>query len=107
MKSVEITASEKKDMAYPSVVSDKPKYPWGLRVTVDGETYKKLDLKEIPQVGDKMMMLCLVEVCSVSNEKYEGDENNISVGLQITDMEIKKSEAEKKPAENMLYGEES
>lgn len=107
MKSMELSTQEKKDNAIESVVRDRPKYPWGLKISVDQDSYKKLDLKKVPQVGDKMMMLCMVEVCSVSNESYEGDEKNISIGLQITDMDMKDKPEEKKPTESMLYGDEA
>lgn len=103
MKSMAISEKEKKENAAPSVL-EAPLYPWGLRLNLDPESYKKLDIKRTPQVGDKMLMLAVVEVCSVSNEKKLDDQNHISVSLQITEMEIKKKEKEK-PAADVLYGE--
>lgn len=105
MKSMIISEKEKKENAVPSVL-ESPKYPWGLRINLDEETCKKLELKA-PQVGDKMLVLAMAEVMSVSNEKRLDDQDHLSVGLQITEMEIKKGDKQEKPDKPIaetLYG---
>jgi hypothetical protein len=110
MKSMVISAEEKKEMATHSVVSDVPKYPYGLKLHFDDESFSKLELGKTPQVGDKMMMLAMVEVCEVRAESYEGDSKKTSMSVQITDLEIKEKEQSEplapKSVAQKLYGKE-
>lgn len=86
-----------------SLIADKPKYPHGLKINLDEGMAKKLGLDESTKVGDKIMMLARVEVCSVYRENYEGDVGSVSIGLQITDMDLKKPKEETDVASKM-YG---
>lgn len=105
MKSLKIEASEKKENAHPSIVADSPQYPYGLKLHFDEMTYKKLELGEVPKVGDKFMVLAYAEVCDVHQNKYEGDQPQISMGMQIMDIELKKKEMEKqRDIASELYG---
>lgn len=76
----------------------EPEYPYGLKISLQNESLKKLGLKELPEVGKKMMLHAMVECCAVS--KYDSKEGGEvkSLELQITDMELgsakKKSDAE-------------
>lgn len=100
---------EMKEQAEPkSVLYDVSKYPYGLKIQLDPETVKKLGMTEAPEVGEKMMIMGYVEVCSVYAEPSKGDEKSYSVGLQITDMELKEveePEVEEKSVEDTLYSE--
>ena len=99
-----ITAEEKKNMSIESCVSDRPKYPYGLKLHFNSESFKKLDMSEAPQVGEKYMILAYAEVCDVQQEKYEGDEKSISFGLQIMDIDLKKKNNDDKNHADKLYG---
>lgn len=105
MKSMKISSEEKKEMSLPSVVSDKPKYPYGLKLHFDETSFAKLEM-EAPRVGEKFMVLAYAEVCDVHQEKYEGDVPRYSMTLQLMDVDLKKKEQEeKKSVANELYGE--
>lgn len=110
MKSMVISANEKKEMATHSVVSDVPRYPYGLKLHFDDESFAKLDLSKTPQVGEKMMILAMVEVCEVRAESYEGDGKKVSMSVQITDLEIKEKEKSEPSTSSSvaqkLYGKE-
>lgn len=85
--------------------AEQPEYPYGLKIDLCNESLEKLQVKELPAVGEKFMVTALVSVCSTSiNECCEGEAYK-NVTLQITDMELKPL-APKKPLKNMLYGEE-
>ena len=103
MRDMMITAEEKKEASEHSIVRDEPKYPYGLKIHVDENTYEKLGLSDVPTVGEKYMIIAVAEVCDVHQAKYEGDEAKICMGLQITEMDIKKNKEEKNAADT-LYG---
>jgi len=105
MKSMVISESEKKDMGEVSAIDDKPKYPYGLKLHLCENCYEKLEFKDIPKLGQKFMMLAEVEVTDIQQNKNKDDRMNISMGLQITQMELKPAEKEKKDVAQALYGD--
>lgn len=111
MKDMMICEKQKKEGSVKSVLDDQPCYPYGLKITLEPESYNKLELKEPPQIGDKFLMLANVEVCSLYKDKSYGDVPKISMGLQITGMDLKnreedteKEEAESKSMSEKIYG---
>ena len=98
--------SEKMDYHEDTMLKEKVRYPYGLRITLDSDTLKKLGITEPPRVGSKKMMLAAVECVEVS--KCLNDEGQISVSLQITNMDLKGKDDGKKAdsgsIESMLYG---
>lgn len=100
-----ISDKEKKDQSQTSMLYDVSSYPYGMKIQVDPETYKKLGLAEVPDIGEKMMIMAYVEVCSLYKENGKGDEQMISMGLQITDIEVKPmaEEKEEKSPESVIY----
>lgn len=100
MADMKISEIEKKENASPSVL-DQPNYPYGLRIHIDPETYKKLGLKDC-QVGDKLELEGYGVVMSVNAEEVKGDVKEYSVGIQITDLSVSKEE---KSAESVIYGD--
>jgi hypothetical protein len=67
--------------------ADAPKYPYGLSISLNDDTLKKLGITELPNVGAKMKLVAVVEVCSTSQyAEQDGVDKNVS--LQITDMEL-------------------
>jgi hypothetical protein len=104
MKDMSISIQEKKEESSPSVVDDKPRYPYGLKIHFDPKSFDKLGLEGAPKVGEKFMMMAMVEVCDVHQEKMADDVPEIGVGMQITSLELKESEKEKS-TEDKLYGD--
>lgn len=105
MKDMVISSKEKKDMHVNSVVTDAPQYPYGLKLFIDERTYEKLELRKLPQVGEKFMIMAVAEVTHVSQTRNEGSEKSYSMELQIMGLDLKERESEEKqtPAYS-LYG---
>lgn len=85
LKSMKMTEAEREKNA-PTVASapDQRQYPYGLCLSLDEATLKKLDLYGLPKVGETMMLMAQVKVESVSQHE-NGDGKDRSVSLQITD----------------------
>ncbi|MDG9966938.1 hypothetical protein N7638_02730 [Achromobacter mucicolens] len=77
-----------------------PKYPWGLTVSLDDATLRKLGMSELPQVGAQLRLMAVVEVCSTSQHANQ-DGTDKCVSLQITQMGL---EGEGPQAAEILYG---
>lgn len=108
MKSMMNSSEDVKEYgASSTMMSDAPKYPYGLRLDLDDKSLKKLGIKSLPSVGDKMMIQALVEVCCVSERQELDEDSAMNVGLQITDMAIADAPKESKSASETLYGSEA
>ena len=87
MKSMKTSKADKPlgpaDALYQSVPEQ---YPYGLRVTLAPETLKKLNLAEIPEVGEMMALHAVVEVVGVNYDGTQPGDKQLRVELQITDM---------------------
>ena len=105
MRDLSITDKEKKEASVHSVLEDTPKYPYGLKLHIDEETFEKLGLADAPTTGDKFMILAVAEVSDIRQERYRGDEKKHSMGLQIMQMEVKPHK-DKKDAASTIYGGE-
>lgn len=77
-----------------------PKYPWGLTVSLDDATLRKLGMSELPQVGAQLRLMAVVEVCSTSQHANQHGTDKC-VSLQITQMGL---EGEGPQAAEILYG---
>lgn len=99
---MKLTPEMKKEDAQSSVLYDTPDYPYGLKIQLDPETYAKLGMKEAPQIGQKMMMLAMIQVCGGCEESSKGDAKGYSATLQIMQMELKPAE-DQKSVESVLY----
>lgn len=71
-------------------------YPWGLCLHLDKEQMDKLSIATLPQVGTEVHLIAVAKVTSVNESAREGQDENRSVGLQITMMQVLLSET---PAE--------
>lgn len=101
MKSMKLSKKAATEMSTPEKM-DAPQYPWGLNLSLNDESMKKLAMKTLPEVGKKMMLMAVVEVVRVSeNSTQDGKRQEMSI--QITDMALE-SYAEKKDAASNLYG---
>jgi hypothetical protein len=81
---IESEDSSNSGMAMPM---DKSKYPYGLCLTLDEATLKKLGIEELPEVESYIMIKAKTEVCSVSNYENKDGENRGLV-LQIVALEL-------------------
>lgn len=70
-------------------VSERQEYPYGLALQLNSETLAKLGMNDLPDVGTVLTLHARVEVVSVSQYEQQ-DGQNREVGLQITDMELRK-----------------
>lgn len=85
MKSMKLS----KEDLIPQPTNPSPlAYPYGLRITLNEDSLKRLGIKDLPAVGDYMMIKAKVEVCATNkNESKESGEHRC-LELQITDMEM-------------------
>jgi hypothetical protein len=104
MIDMKISDMEKKEMATPSVLNDTADYPYGLRIHLDPESFKKLGIG-VPKIGTKMVMECVVEVMSGNAETYKGDEKKYSCSLQITSMDVEPIDSGVSASE-AIYGDD-
>lgn len=100
--SVKLTTAEQKDAVEPSS-ADRPRYPWGLSISLDTDTLDKLGMKTLPDVGEAYMLVARVDVTGVSSNESEGGKAR-SVSLQITDLCLEDA-TKKKSAADVLYGD--
>lgn len=96
---MELSAAEAKQEV--STEAEAPKYPWGLCISLDNESLKKLSLDKLPEIGAKMRVIAEVEVSAVRAYASQDREAETSVDLQITDMTLSGSES---TAASVLYG---
>lgn len=99
----------KKDMAMPASVSamSGPKYPYGLCLSLDDDSLKKLGLAgDMPAVGEVIHFTAIAKVTSASMNDREttdgGSEQCCRIELQITDMGVPDPE----PAARNWYGKQ-
>jgi hypothetical protein len=106
MKNMKIVREEREKVETDSLASAMPAtYPYGLCVHIDPIVYKKLDLMKAPQVGQIMALHAVVEVAGVNMENSQTGSKDISLRLQITDMELLEREKKKDP-EKVIYNQE-
>jgi hypothetical protein len=85
---------------------ERDDYPWGLRITLNDETLKKLGIA-LPKVGSEMMLAGKVKVLSTSMRE-DGEDSYSSVEMQITDIGLMDGTAEpQKTAADTLYGSDA
>ena len=78
---------------------DSPEYPYGLRLSLDSESLKKLGMTELPAIDAEFKLVALVCVVGVSQNDSQGSEEPYrSVDLQIEMMEL--SPAKEEPGES-------
>lgn len=91
MKSMELSADEAKEYGGCCIEGsddDGPKYPWGLEISLNDGSLKKLDMKKMPEIGSKVVIQAVATVTSLSQRQERDGDSNSSVSLQITDMEL-------------------
>lgn len=70
------------------VEADEPRYPYGLCIRLGKDELAKLGITALPTVGVEMNVMARATVKSVSSYETQGEGSDMSVELQITDMEL-------------------
>lgn len=76
----------REDSTEDLLTPNKPRFPYGLRITLDNEVLKKLDLPKLPEVGQMMGIHGVVEVVQVGIDNNNQGSRDKHIELQITDM---------------------
>lgn len=101
------TEEEKKEQN-GTMMAEAPKYPYGLSISFDPDTVKKLGLNEAPEVGDKVKILADGIIKDVSLESSNQDDTkSYSFTIQLTDVDFKggeEKEGKEDSTESVLYG---
>ncbi len=99
LPSLKLTKKQRTSDAPEPVISEKyegPEYPYGLEITLEKDCLEKLGLDiDDFSVGNTVDMVCLGEVTR-THESAGKDQDNASVGIQITNMAMKVQPNEKK-----------
>ena len=66
MRDMALTDEERIDAIMPVPMAEKPEYPCGLRITLCDPELEKLDIDEMPDIGDVIDIRAFAEVTSVS-----------------------------------------
>ena len=93
---MELSQKEKKGMTIGVEQPTKgPNYPWGLAITLEDESLKKMKVELADyQVGDEVILHAECKVTRLSQSEREGDGKNRTMELQITSMGLEASEGE-------------
>lgn len=102
MKSMKMSEQESAEYAMPTAMSGQPLYPWGLQITLDDESLKKLGLSNLPALDEVLEIRCKAQVTGLNSRKEGNDEDESCVILQITDMEV---ESRDRDVASKLYKE--
>jgi hypothetical protein len=68
-----------------------PDFPWGLNLNLGDAELKKVNITELPQIGDEYTIVAIAKVTRVSANASE-DDSNRSVEFQITDMALEEGD---------------
>lgn len=79
---------EATDRIYPSMSSTEPEYPWGLQITLEEEQLKALGITALPKVGATVTITARAEICRTAEYDSQGDGEQRSIGLQITEIAL-------------------
>lgn len=109
MVSMKCDGSEQKpEMA--SIKSSDHEYPYGLKLYLDHASLKKLGIEELPEVGSKIKIMAVAEVCDTHESESKLYGENCSMNLQITEMAVsgggKEEESEEKKGKSVKVGGE-
>ena len=102
MVNMKMSPEEAKEESGISEV-DAPLYPYGLMIRLNDESLEKVGLTELPKVGTKIQITAMCEVVSTSSRQDQSGEDESSVELQITDMELGAAQSSNTMA-SILYG---
>lgn len=103
---VDMKLSAEAQKSYPEIaVADKPRYPYGLCISLDKDALDKLGIKDLPDIGQEFMLKAKVEVSGYSESESAGGHVYKSLSLQITEMDLGKKKSSSDDTAKKLYGE--
>lgn len=110
MTSLKLTKKEAKgEYGGPSTKDAEdnlPRYPYGTRIDLETEALEKLELSPSDfTVGQKLKIVCEVEVVRLSESQSLKGKDRCSMDLQITDLAIDTKAVKKKKAEDKHLNE--
>lgn len=90
LKSLAFTKAEQKERNSPSkcMPYEGEKYPWGMRLDLNGDVMKKLDVKTLPKTGSEVTITATAKVVSTSVNDREGGKAEKRMELQITALDL-------------------
>lgn len=97
MVSMKISDEEKKEQI--GLMAEQNEYPWGLQISLEDDDIEKLGIG-LPALDEVLTIKCKAKVTYVTSTK-RGEEREDTMRLQITDMEVEKTESK---AAEKLYG---
>jgi hypothetical protein len=87
MADMKMSKEEKKEQESP-MSTEEQAYPYGLRIDLNDDSMTKLGLDSPPKVGATFRIMALADVVSVSSYSSMSTDQERSMSLQITDMEM-------------------
>ena len=99
MKSLAFTKAEQKERNSPSKLACSPyegeKYPWGMRLDLNSDVMKKLDLDTLPKAGAEVMIKAKAKVVSTSiNDRDGKQEKRMELQIVAMDLDVPAGEME-------------
>ena len=88
MVNMQMSAEEAREYSEPTPPDEQPRYPYGLCLDLDDDSLAKLGITSLPAVGATMTMTAKVTVTRTGAYQTQGSDQEMSLGLQITDMEL-------------------
>lgn len=85
--SMKLTEADRGTVGRPSI--EQPDYPYGLSLRFEKPELKKLGIKQLPQVGDEFEIIARGRVSQVYESQSEGNREDRSIQIQITDLAVK------------------
>ena len=105
MAMINMKQKPEREEAPGEIEYEEPMYPYGLCIHLDQDQLEKLNITKLPAVGTEMTISAKVFVKGTSAYETQGGKD-MTVDLQITDMEIGESEGKKTTDyANALYGD--
>jgi hypothetical protein len=84
---MEMSKEEAKEYTEPKA-SEGPKYPWGLCLTLNDDSLKKLGIDKMPSVETEVTIIAKAVVSGTRENQTQGGDSQASIDLQITDMTL-------------------
>lgn len=106
MPMINMKSQPEKEEAPGGIERDVPQYPRGLRIYLEDDQLQKLGITALPAVGTAMHLMAEAVVESTSAYETQVAGKNMSLCIQITDLEMMASDKAKTPEHQatMLYG---
>ena len=96
--------SEGKPPEVTAASHEGPDYPYGLCLSLDHETLKKLNLSDEAEVGDTLHLFALAKVTASHKTETEAGGKRAHIELQITHIALEDEDGENKSADKKMSG---